>query len=80
VGRARLRGAHILGRGFGDSCGSVASRAADPGGCAKGWVHLDDVRFEARDIQQLAWVLADEGIVDPQRIGVTGISYGGGSR
>jgi Acetyl xylan esterase (AXE1) len=65
-------------RGFGDSCGSVASRAADPAGCAKGWVHLDDVRYEARDVQYLAGLLADEGIADPQRIGVTGISYGGG--
>src|SRR3954463_12661492 len=65
-------------RGFGDSCGSVASRAADPAGCAKGWVHLDDVRFEARDVQYLAGQLADEGIADPQRVGVTGISYGGG--
>src|SRR3954447_14963527 len=65
-------------RGFGDSCGSVSSRAADPAGCAKGWVHLDDVRYEARDVQQLSGLLADEGIVDPQRVGVTGISYGGG--
>jgi hypothetical protein len=65
-------------RGFGDSCGSVASRAADPAGCAKGWVHLDDVRFEARDVQYLAGLLADEGIADPHRVGVTGISYGGG--
>src|SRR3954452_6549548 len=65
-------------RGFGDSCGSVVSRAADPGGCAKGWVHLDDVRYEARDIQYLAGLLADEAIADPQRIGMTGISYGGG--
>src|SRR3954447_22237926 len=47
-------------RGFGDSCGSVVSRAADPDGCAKGWVHLDDVRYEARDIQYLAGLLADE--------------------
>src|SRR4051812_23858264 len=64
--------------GLGDSCGSVASRAADPAGCAKGWVHLDDVRFEARDVQHLAGLLADEGIADPQRVGVTGVSYGGG--
>ena len=27
-------------RGFGDSCGSLASRTADPSGCARGWVHL----------------------------------------
>src|SRR5919197_5470788 len=65
-------------RGFGDSCGSPASRAADPAGCAHGWIHLDDVRYEARDVQHLAGLLADEGIVDPKRIGVTGISYGGG--
>ena len=65
-------------RGFGDSCGSATSRAADPAGCAKGWVHLDDVRFEGRDVQQLAGLLADEGVADPQRVGVTGISYGGG--
>src|SRR3954466_11407332 len=65
-------------RGFGDSCGSAASRAADPAGCVKGWVHLDDVRFEARDVQYLSGLLADEGVADPQRIGVTGISYGGG--
>jgi hypothetical protein len=65
-------------RGFGDSCGSASSRAADPAGCAKGWVHLDDVRYEARDVQQLSGLLADETIVDPQRVGVTGISYGGG--
>jgi pimeloyl-ACP methyl ester carboxylesterase len=65
-------------RGFGDSCGSGSSRLADPDGCAKGWVHLDDVRYEARDVQQLAGLLADERIVDPRRIGVPGISYGGG--
>ena len=65
----------ITARGFGDSCGSIASRAADPGGCAKGWIRLDDVRYEARDVQHLAGLLADEGLVDPSRVGVTGISY-----
>ncbi len=65
-------------RGFGESCGSVASRRADPAGCARGWVHLDDARYEARDIQQLAGLLADAGVVDGQRVGVTGGSYGGG--
>ena len=29
-------------RGFGQSCGSVASRTADPTGCAQGWIHLGD--------------------------------------
>ena len=65
-------------RGFGESCGSAASRLADPVGCAQGWVRLDDVRYEARDIQQLAGLLADAGVVDGQRVGVTGGSYGGG--
>jgi X-Pro dipeptidyl-peptidase-like protein len=71
-------------RGFHESCGSAASRAPDPGlgdpdVCAKrGWVHLADARFEAHDTQYLAGLLADEGIVVPDRIGVTGASYGGG--
>ena len=65
-------------RGFGNSCGSQASRDADPTGCQSGWVRLDDVRYEVRDIQYLAGLLVDQGIVDPQRIGVTGGSYGGG--
>gem|GEM_PF-2731360 len=65
-------------RGLGDSCGSLASRLADPSGCAAGWVHLDDARFEARDTQTLAGKLADAGLVEPQKIGVTGTSYGGG--
>jgi fermentation-respiration switch protein FrsA (DUF1100 family) len=62
-------------RGFGDSCGSAASRAAP--GCARGWIHLADARFEARDTQHLAGLLVDEGLVEPA-IGVTGDSYGGG--
>jgi predicted acyl esterase len=65
-------------RGFGESCGSAASRLADPVGCARGWVRLDDVRYEARDIQQLAGLLADAGVVDGEEVGVTGGSYGGG--
>jgi hypothetical protein len=68
----------LTARGFGESCGSPSSRLADPMGCARGWIRLDDVRYEARDVQHLAGLLADEGIADAQRIGVTGISYGGG--
>ena len=41
-------------------------------------MHLADTRFEVRDTQFLAGMLADQGLVDPQRIGVTGGSYGGG--
>jgi hypothetical protein len=62
-------------RGFGDSCGSPASRT--DAGCAQGWTHLADVRYEAHDTQHLAGLLADSGLVDPQRIGVIGSSYGG---
>jgi Acetyl xylan esterase (AXE1) len=65
-------------RGFGQSCGSAASRALDPSGCARGWIHLADARYEGRDSQYLAGLLADQGIVAPRRIGVTGGSYGGG--
>jgi hypothetical protein len=62
-------------RGFGDSCGSPASRATP--GCEQGWTHLSDARYEAHDTQHLAGLLADSGLVDAQRIGVIGSSYGG---
>ena len=62
-------------RGFGDSCGTPSSRSAP--GCAQGWTHLADVRYEAHDTQYLAGLLADSGLVDPRRIGVIGSSYGG---
>ncbi len=64
-------------RGFNDSCGSSVSRLADPAGCARGWIQLDDPRYELRDIQYLAGLLLDEGFVNPVRIGLYGWSYGG---
>jgi pimeloyl-ACP methyl ester carboxylesterase len=67
----------ISARGFGESCGSPSSRSSTPA-CAQGWVRLDDLRYEIRDVQYLAGILADEKIVDPKRIGFTGESYGGG--
>jgi len=63
-------------RGFGNSCGSTASRATTPA-CAKGWIHLADQRYEIRDTQYLAGELVDEGLVRPE-IAVTGVSYGAG--
>jgi acetyl esterase/lipase len=63
-------------RGFNESCGTPQNRL-DPG-CLRGWVHLADSRFEVRDTQYLAGLLADQGVIDGQRVGVTGISYGGG--
>jgi predicted acyl esterase len=65
-------------RGFGESCGSQASRNADPAGCANGYVRMMDTRYEVRDAQDLIGELVDDGVVDPARIGAMGNSYGGG--
>src|SRR5207253_9305430 len=64
-------------RGWGRSCGSAESREGTPG-CEKGWVHLADQRYEAHDTQYLLGLLADQNVVKPRSIGVSGISYGGG--
>jgi predicted acyl esterase len=64
-------------RGWGNSCGSEESRKETPA-CEEGYIRLADQRYEARDAQYLLGLLADEGIVKPRSIGVTGISYGGG--
>jgi dienelactone hydrolase len=68
----------LTARGFGDSCGSAQSRAADPTGCQSGYIRLDDERYEAHDAQYATGVLVDESVADPNRIGATGESYGGG--
>ena len=65
-------------RGWGDSCGNEESRLVNVTACAHGYVHLDDYRFEARDVQYAIGLLVDEGLVDPNRIGATGESYGAG--
>jgi predicted acyl esterase len=64
-------------RGWANSCGTEESRKETPG-CEEGWLRLADQRYEARDTQYLLGLLADERIVKPRSIGVTGISYGGG--
>jgi X-Pro dipeptidyl-peptidase (S15 family) len=64
-------------RGFGDSCGSLASRTLPD--CATGWIHLLDTRFEVRDFQHLAGLLVDQGLAQPRKVGAIGESYGGGS-
>lgn len=64
-------------RGQFGSCGWPASRVDQPA-CATGWQHLDSMAYEARDTQWLASLLADQGIVDPARIAVTGSSWGAG--
>lgn len=64
-------------RGFGNSCGGGAA-GDHSGACGAGYIRLSDSRYEARDTQYLLGLLADEGVVKPREIGVTGISYGGG--
>lgn len=68
----------LAARGWGDSCGTAASRLVDVAACAHGYIRLDDYRYEARDVQYAVGLLVDEGIVDPNRIGATGESYGAG--
>lgn len=65
-------------RGLWGSCGQPEARLASPEACADGYIHLADVRYEARDTQELIGRLVDEGYADPARMGVTGDSYGGG--
>src|SRR3954447_4243774 len=68
---------NVSDRGFGDSCGSLMSRTLP--GCARGWIHLLDTRFEIRDFQYLAGLLVDQGLAQPAKVGAIGESYGGGS-
>jgi hypothetical protein len=67
----------VTARGFGGSCGPEHRTEAD---CAdpRWHVRLADTRYEVRDVQHLVGLLVDEGLVDPERIGATGGSYGGG--
>ena len=62
-------------RGFAGSCGKPSK---DSPGCAQGWTRLGDMRYEVRDVQTLVGPLVDQGIVKPDAIASTGISYGGG--
>src|SRR6185436_8453432 len=73
-------------RGWGMSCGGTDPKRLTPE-CANGYNHLMDTRYEVRDAQELFEALADraasgatagEGLIDPQKIGATGGSYGGG--
>ena len=73
-------------RGWGNSCGGTDPKRTQPV-CQNGYNHLMDTRFEVRDAQEIFEALADraatgatagEGLIDPQAIGVTGGSYGGG--
>jgi dienelactone hydrolase len=68
----------LVARGWGDSCGTAASRQSDASACANGYIRLDDERYEARDVENAAGLLVDELVVNPSQIGLTGESYGGG--
>jgi predicted acyl esterase len=65
-------------RGWAGSCGATDPDRLNPTLCGHGYNHLMDDRYEVRDAQFLLGELADEGAVIPNRIGVTGPSYGGG--
>jgi predicted acyl esterase len=74
-------------RGWGNSCGAFDPQRLIPGVCGNGYNHLMDTRYEVRDAQEVFEGLADqaatgatagEGLIDPQAIGATGSSYGGG--
>jgi hypothetical protein len=65
-------------RGFGGSCGDNASASTPECRNHRSYVHLADQRWEVRDTQHLLGLLADQEITQPQKIGVSGISYGGG--
>jgi predicted acyl esterase len=66
-------------RGWGNSCGATdPDKISNNADCTNGYNHLLDDRYEVRDAQYLMSVLADEGVIEPQKIGVTGFSYGGG--
>ncbi|MGK2933131.1 MAG: alpha/beta hydrolase family protein, partial [Solirubrobacterales bacterium] len=67
----------LTNRGSGESCNTAGSNAADTTGCAKGYVHLMDPRFEIRDAQNFLGELVDENVIAPDKIAATGGSYGG---
>jgi fermentation-respiration switch protein FrsA (DUF1100 family) len=62
-------------RGAGESCGTVTARFNTPA-CDRGWFHLGDQRYDARDAQSLLGTLVDQGIADPKALGAMGLSLG----
>jgi acetyl xylan esterase AXE1/X-Pro dipeptidyl-peptidase-like protein len=62
-------------RGWGNSCG--AAMRTNPLCVGKGYIHLMHNGYEVRDAQYALGQLADDGVIDPARIGATGGSYGG---
>ena len=64
-------------RGWGNSCGKWDPEKGTAA-CVNGFNHLMDDRYEVRDAQFLIAELAEEEVASPTKIGVTGVSYGGG--
>src|SRR4051794_40744775 len=64
-------------RGWGASCGRTM--ISDPRCAGKGYIHLMHNAYEVRDAQYALGQLADDGVIDPQKIAATGGSYGGGT-
>jgi hypothetical protein len=76
VQRALTRGYAVFSmtdRGWGRSCFNPRPAAT----CGSGYIHLMHNAYEVRDAQYLLGVLADDGVIDPQKIGAIGGSYGG---
>jgi ABC-2 type transport system ATP-binding protein len=69
----------LVARGWGNSCGALESRFVSFPACMPAYVRRVDYRYEVRDAQNVAGLLVDEGIADPNRIGANGESYGGGT-
>lgn len=67
----------ITDRGWGASCGA-ATKATPACQGKPSYIHLMHDAYEVRDAQYLMGRLADDGVIDPQRIGAAGGSYGGG--
>ena len=60
------------------SCGGRLDANSKAPPCELGYIHLMSRAYEVRDVQTLLGKLADEGVINPQAIGATGGSYGGG--
>jgi predicted acyl esterase len=65
-------------RGWGESCGGQSQRRLTPDCLGKGHNRLLDTRYEVRDAQEFFGRLNDEGVIDGERVGSFGGSYGGG--
>ncbi len=79
VQRALSRGYAVFtmtDRGWGGSCGRLL--ITDPRCNGKGYIRLMHTAYEVRDAQYALGQLADDGLIEPQKIAATGGSYGGG--